>query len=190
MCVDMKMKVSLRDQLKQHTLQSHQQLEQSLDILGQGWTSERYVQLLQKFAVFHVEFEQQLREFPTVWPFYQSRLKTPLLREDLPSMPEEGSTEVRQFLATQLQEEADAWGLLYVIEGSTHGGQVLTRHFEKLVGERSRYFASYGADVVSQWQRFVATLDARPFSEREVARAVRSAERLFQFFLGYLPVTT
>lgn len=49
-------------------------------------------------------------------------------------------------------------GALYVIEGSTLGGQMISRHLETTLGLRNGagygYFRSYGPDTPEKWREF------------------------------------
>lgn len=55
-----------------------------------------------------------------------------------------------------------ALGALYVFEGATLGGQLISRHLETVVGLKEgagyRYFRSYGPEVGRRWKEFGALL--------------------------------
>lgn len=54
-------------------------------------------------------------------------------------------------------------GHLYVKQGSTLGGQVISRHLEKHLGlkpgETNYFFAGYGEDTSENWKRLVVVLE-------------------------------
>ena len=53
---------------------------------------------------------------------------------------------------------SQALGCLYVLEGATLGGQIISRQLEERLaidaGHGGRFFASYGAAVGEMWQAF------------------------------------
>jgi heme oxygenase len=82
---------------------------------------------------------------------------------------------VRPPLATPAQ----ALGALYVLEGSTLGGQVIARQLEKVgLGEARRYFTAYGALTGPRWQATCRLLAAGATPENE-DELVASAQRTF-----------
>lgn len=54
-------------------------------------------------------------------------------------------------------------GALYVIEGSTLGGQVVMRRLQRILGisplAGGRFFASYGDNIGTMWRRYIDSLE-------------------------------
>ena len=77
----------------------------------------------------------------------------------LPAVPE---------TALPFADRPRALGILYVVEGSTLGGQHVARfvagHLNLSPGHGTAYFASYGPDVGRRWRETKALLDAPPFA--------------------------
>ena len=89
---------------------------------------------------------------------------------------------VRPPLATATQ----ALGVLYVLEGSTLGGQVIARQLEKAgLGAARRYFTAYGALTGPRWQATCRLLAAAATPENE-AEIVASATRTFHDLARWL----
>lgn len=112
------------------------------------------------------------------------RRKSPSLRRDLAHFACEPSPAM---LPLTLKSEAEAWGVLYVIEGATLGGVVITRHLARhdwLAEPTGRsHFAGYGARTGAMWAQFRAALvqDANSvpeFAEMAVAAARMAFRRL------------
>lgn len=85
-----------------------------------------------------------------------------------------------------LATEAQALGVLYVLEGSTLGGQVIARQLEKNgLGAARRYFTAYGALTGPRWQAACRLLAAAatPHNEDEI---VTSATRTFHDLAAWL----
>jgi len=57
-------------------------------------------------------------------------------------------------------------GYLYVMEGSTLGGQLISRHFRQTLGIElatgGAYFHGYGEQTGARWKETVQFLDAAP----------------------------
>jgi len=54
--------------------------------------------------------------------------------------------------------EAGLLGVIYAVEGSALGGQVLARHLGARLGREFSYFSDLAAGVGDHWQRVLATL--------------------------------
>ena len=83
----------------------------------------------------------------------------------------------------------DSWprllGALYVLEGSTLGGQVIARQLGKAGIGASRYFAGAGALTGPRWKSFCQLLTAAAPATDE-AELVASASRTFQSLHAWL----
>lgn len=62
-----------------------------------------------------------------------------------------------------MRQPEDAWGVLYVLEGSSLGGQVIARHLAQHLqigaGNGAAGMAPYGAETGALWRGFKDTLD-------------------------------
>lgn len=81
------------------------------------------------------------------------------------------------------------WGILYVLEGATLGGQVILRRLGTRVGISAtyggRFFASYGPDVGRMWRSYVEVLER--FGATPKAQVIeQSAVAAFQAFDEWL----
>jgi heme oxygenase len=76
------------------------------------------------------------------------------------------------------------------MEGSTLGGQILTRHFAGQLGVRPdagcRYFAAYGENTGAMWRAFGDLVAKRPPSENDdmLSAAIATFERLGDWLSG------
>ena len=83
---------------------------------------------------------------------------------------------------------AAAVGGAYVLEGSTLGGRVISRHIQHLFGpDVARAFLDgYGAETGEQWQSFRAAL-ARFASSRDIEeQVIDGARETFRAFARWL----
>lgn len=95
-------------------------------------------------------------------PQLSERRKTQLLEVDLnQSSPETSKLPVMPFgvLTTQYDNPSKAWGGMYVLEGSTLGGQIITRHLQTILGEgienKINYLTPYGSQTGIMWKNFL-----------------------------------
>lgn len=173
---------------------AHRKLEGALNILGTHWNLVTYAKLLARFSAFHTAFETHLANFPEVFYFYQGRQKTLLLTQDInalnQSVSPEAHAESAEFLRDWAATVPAVWGMLYVIEGSTLGGQVVTRHFQQALGltpqSGGAYFAGYRADTGPRWQEFLQKLATLEMDQSQQEQACVGATKLFGFFQSYL----
>ena len=120
------------------------------------------------------------------------RRKVHLLRQDLDDLgltPSEVELIPRCERLPAIDSLAAAIGSMYVLEGSTLGGQILSRHTARLPGlsdgRGGAYFRSYGSEVGEKWREFgrVAELAVPPALH---AAAVESALETFETFAGWV----
>jgi len=123
-----------------------------------------YRRLLARFYGFYVPLEARL----VVWSRaegrgidYAERVKAPDLERDLIALGETAETIAqlpRCAALPALTTEADGLGCLYVVEGSTLGGQAITRQLQKSLGlspeSGAAFFNGYGAETGARWKAF------------------------------------
>lgn len=135
---------------------------------------------LAKLYGFVVPFEEQLRahaaEFGPEWELPR-RYRAHLLRQDLP----DAATLPLAPNLPPLTTRAQLLGALYVLEGSTLGGQVIARALAKADIPTRAYFEGRGGQTGPLWKTFVQLLaeTATPAtSDAIVASAILTFHRL------------
>lgn len=180
---------TLLARLKEHTWDCHRRLEQRLPLFAPGFSREDYRRLLQCFLGVHRPLEALLArqpQLPAHLPDFAARLKTPQLESDLAALGL-SATDIAAIpscphlpAATELPA---AFGCLYVVEGATLGGQVISRYLSKQwqldVDHGARFFSGYGADTHDKWQTFGHALTATVRGEPAETQALHSARALF-----------
>lgn len=160
---------NLRTRLRSETHETHVELERALNLLDPDLTLIDYRQLLQRFYGYYAPLEIALQQLPAIpaWrELMADRWKTSALVDDLRYLQLK-SSELKQVPTAKdlpkLTKHADAMGALYVVEGSTLGGAVLSRHFaERFQLARDRglaFFNIYGEHTGEMWQRYLAALE-------------------------------
>lgn len=103
------------------------------------------------------------------------------LRTDLHALDAEASPAPVDWLVPRLTNAAELIGALYVVEGSTLGGQVISRRIEASLGlditTGLRFFCGWGSETEQRWHTFWRFADATCGSAHDVA--ANSAVRLF-----------
>jgi heme oxygenase len=167
--------------LKDETRDVHESLERDLDLLHPDLTLERYRSILERFYGFYEPWEGALRPLLSRFlpNFAEERDKVPKLQEDLAFL----GSDIGKLPLCQTLPDCGTWpnilGGLYVTEGATLGGQIISRQLEQILGLSARrgtaFFSSYGLQVGSMWRLFCATLQAntQPESEDAVIDAAR-----------------
>jgi len=154
------------EHLKSSTLSLHQSVEKVLvSKLRQLSNPVQYGHLLQIFYAFYQPLELSIHKHLTTGtlPDLDSRLKTPLLEQDLLELgmkPGLADPEPIQVTGTWF-----ALGCLYVSEGSTLGGQVIYTMLQKMLGEqagRCRFFNPYMDKTHERWQKFKHQVQSLP----------------------------
>ena len=177
--------------LKESTRSRHDALESVVDVMNRMFTLDDYGELLGKFYRFYSVVEPKLpvdglREagFDA-----ETRRKTPLLERDLGNLGTLDSIKscVPWTNTPKTDSVAEAFGSVYVMEGATLGGQVISRHLKQHLGitpdNGGAFFNSYGPDVGKMWKEFGAIVTA--WSERhpeEDEAIVNSAMATFDCF--------
>jgi heme oxygenase len=123
---------------------------------------EDYLALLESFYGYVAPWERQLaRVLPPDDPIRRGRDKTEWLEADLAHFGYTAADRRQIPLCASLPattRRLDILGAAYVLEGSTLGGQIISRHvaeaFDLERGHGDRYFQSYGTHVGPMWQAF------------------------------------
>lgn len=184
------------DVLKAETVAEHRAVESAMPLMKQDVSFEEYRWFLEKMWGFLAPIEDQLwliEALPEAVPDISSRWKAPLLYADLRACglrlrDIEKLPHCKQPPPTQ--DLASALGYLYVVEGSTLGGQILMRQLGSRLGVTAEsgaaYLSSYGTDVGRNWNRFRDSMRAAVRTEDEVDQVVSAAHETFESLLNWL----
>lgn len=162
---------TLLDRLRLATSDAHDRVERDLDWQRRVATLPGYRSLLERWWGFHSAVEPQLElAFSRAGDgsFFSPRRKLPLLRRDLIHL---GLSE-RDIDALPVSPWAGptpglpgALGTLYVVEGSTLGGQIVARHLRTTLEldpgqDGCSFYAPYGSDVGAMWRETCHRLES------------------------------
>ena len=153
-----------------------------------------YRDLLARLYGFHAAWEPRAEAALADAEFFRGRRKVNFLRADLRKLGMTGAAIGHLALCEPtvvMGTPAEAWGSMYVVEGSTLGGAVIARHVERSLGlgrhNGCHYFRCYGKSVRPMWTAFGARLLARCDQAEEdvvIAAACRTFEMMHSWLLS------
>jgi heme oxygenase len=174
--------------LKADTQAQHQHLEDIVSIEARIQNHEDYCALLTDFYSFYQVLETALTGFD--WKAlnydFEGRRKCPRLLSDLKALGVEPHDIQAPVHAPQTP--AQAFGALYVLEGATLGGQIITRQLiEKGYAPETRsFFGGYGADNGRMWQDFQMALANYVNTPEREAETMEGARQAFADMANWL----
>jgi len=153
--------------LKGATQHEHDALDAALDLMNPELEAAAYRQHLASFFGFYAPFEATLAALS--WTEHgidlHARCKTALLRADLISLGVDDPDALPLcHTLPSVPGVTTAFGSLYVLEGASLGGQIISRHVEKQFGytamHGASFFNGYGARTGEMWMTFRRAVDA------------------------------
>lgn len=178
-------------QLRERTAACHTALEQnalSVQLLSDGVTTGDYRRYLASLYAFVAGFEEEVYpQLPHAIADINDRRRTQLLEQDLRSLGQDIQALERMpagYFKSFYEDRYEALGGLYVLEGSTLGGQLIQRHLHKVMGEEAPlhtlYFQGHGAATGPMWKQFLSALiaAAQGHEESVIEGAIRTFRKL------------
>ncbi len=173
--------------LRQGTRIAHDRLEAALDLPRELGEPARLARVIERFYGFHAAWEPAIGDAIGDPAFWAPRRKLAILREDLRALGH-GEAEIESLpVCSEARRLArEPWGSLYVLEGSTLGGQIIARH---LAGLRDvpapLYFTPYGDQTGAMWRATQGRL-GEAAAETGIGRMVASASATFDLLHDWL----
>lgn len=178
--------------LRRRTSDLHARLEASLDLLSRPVDRQRFVHVLGRFYGFHSVWEYAVRRHAGLRSFQETRTRLPHLRRDLAGLGLDEDAIARLPPCAAGAEpagcEAGAVGSMYVMEGSTLGGQLIARALagvDWLPEGGLSYFDPHGPATGRMWREFQDWAETRAPPARRDA-AVAGARRTFEVLEAWL----
>lgn len=192
---------NVMERLKQETAHYHRQIEQNefaKAIMNAAITIEDYKRYLEKFYGFLKPLEEQANKL-ALWEGtgleIEVRAKVPLLEQDLRHLGTSEEQLSKLPLCSELPDISTParWlGYMYVIEGSTNGGQILTKKLSQCLpldaGRGLKYFNAYGEDTRARWADFRELMLRNVSTPSEADEAVQAAAETFRLLDQWIMV--
>lgn len=181
------------DKIKKATLQNHQQTEKVLISKLRNMRSKQdYVDLLSLFYGYFGGLEKHIERYINASNLanYEERRKTSAIADDIHAL---GG--VIPALATDdelpdIDNYLKAFGALYVIEGSTLGGKIISKMVQEYLpvenGKGLSFFNSYGEQTDQMWASFKAILNDVAMTPQDEAIITGAANQTFVKFKIWL----
>lgn len=175
--------------LRYETRAEHEAIERSLDLVSDDLALATYRRRIAQFYGFYTPLEDRLQwraeGWIQPWLDWRQRRKTPLLLQDLEALGFGGTS--RLALCEELPRldtAAECFGCLYVLEGSTLGGQVISRHLRERLAltpeTGGRFFHGYGQHTGASWREFRQAIGRFATTTTQHDQAVASARSTFE----------
>lgn len=169
--------------LRRTTGHDHARLEADLGLVERSLTSARYRRVLEAFHGYHAAVEEPIRVIPGVISLaldLDRRRKLALLERDLRALGLDGRSLAEIPAASGAavpRTVGEALGCLYVLEGATLGGRIISRRLASLgvaPAAGGAYFHGYGPHTGEMWRALVVVLD-------EASRALDAEQTIVAF---------
>lgn len=182
--------------LRASTADCHKQLELnnlSLALLSNNVNETIYCSYLIQLYRFVKGFEQYV--YPELGqPFLNinDRKKAHFIEEDLKALGiaiDKHTLIEEEFFRDTYPDLYSAAGALYVLEGSTLGGQIIVKHLQKVMPSsfvNTAYFSGYQQRTGSMWKEFLQQLTALPQSTQQEQLIITGAITTFKIVDGLL----
>lgn len=169
--------------LREETRTEHMHLEAVVNIPERLGSLESYRWLLKRFYGFYLPFEPALRAVtPDLGIDMTQRTKLPSLKRDLDALDldPKGIEVCEDLPRLDVGKAVGAW---YVLEGSTLGGQIISRMLaeQRQIGPENggAFFAGYGAENGPMWRAFGAAANEWLTANDAIMKAVEGARTTF-----------
>ena len=172
--------------LRQQTAEDHERVEKLLPLMSDDLTQAQYTAVLGRLFGFIRGWEAwaQAHAPAELQNFLASRLRSALLETDLRFFGQTPPAQLHTPSPEAPVREPEFLGRMYVVEGSTLGGQFIARHvaerFHLAPGQGNAYFRGHGEQTGKMWNEFKQRLQALP--EEDLARVSQAARTTFREF--------
>lgn len=154
--------MTLFEELKSATKISHDQLEKELDLLSPDVTLTDYKRILERFWGVYLPVENHIRN-SELKNMYEGRWKSDLLKDDLLKLGS-AKKEIDELPLCEVFQRpmslSEILGTLYVLEGSSLGALILTKHFHSKFNLRNlnglSFFTGYEDKTLMMWKEWRA----------------------------------
>lgn len=174
------------EQLKQFTRPNHRQLEKRLVTqLRSISTTEEYVKLLQLFYTYFGGLEDKINQYigSDLLSDYSQRRKTESIACDIKKLGGTIHEKAKDRELPTIENHLQAVGALYVIEGSTLGGKIISQMIAKQLNIENTtsmsFFNGYGDNTELMWASFRESLNSQFKNQSEIGVIIGAADETF-----------
>ncbi|MDX2071682.1 MAG: biliverdin-producing heme oxygenase [Haliscomenobacter sp.] len=176
--------------LRSKTANSHQLIEQnsaSQLLISEEVTIVQYAYYLKSLYGFVHGFEKMVFPILKHNPLLQlnERSKSHFIQADLAMLNQTAAQPYvsDELFSTHYPTAAAAFGGMYVLEGSTLGGQIISKHLSKVLGTavtgKTTYLSAYASQTSTMWKSFLQLLCEAAASNNNEDEIIESAVNTF-----------
>ena len=183
------------DHLKIATKVNHSSVEKVLvQKLKNLSSQEEYANLLFQLYGFYFELEKKVHNIidQTLLPDISERVHVANLHTDLVNLNHSTAITTTNKYPDTIASVSEAVGVLYVIEGSTLGGQFIATMLKKqlptLTDSQINYFLSYGENTMEMWKKFKLSIEEKAIDIDENS-ALNAAQNTFKALEDWLQLS-
>lgn len=174
------------EEIKNKTKQAHLETEHLLiPKLKSIQSKEDYAAILSMFYGFFSPLQQRIESHITkqTLPDIEQRRKAAVIEQDIVSLHVSQKLDICEDLPT-IHHLLQAFGALYVIEGSTLGGEIISKMLRKndnvnIPENALQFFKGYGEQNLAMWQSFKEFMLQQIHSDTDVAIVTDAAKDTF-----------
>jgi heme oxygenase len=173
--------------LRTETRHQHDAIEQTLLLMEDDLTLEGYRRRLEQFYGFYQPVEQRLLDGGgpiAPWLPVPQRRKAHLLKADLKALGQHAALPPVCTNLPPLDSAAECFGCMYVLEGASLGGVIISRHAGQRLGitpeSGGSFFFGYGEQTGVMWQQFRAAITAFSVESDDQDVVIASARATFE----------
>jgi heme oxygenase (biliverdin-IX-beta and delta-forming) len=179
----------LHERLRSQTRSLHDDAERALDLEARLSSIEAYCCLLHSLWQLHAGYEAAFGDQP--WSSaridFEPRRRSNMLLADLSILGD--STVTAMPSSVPMHGIFDAIGCLYVIEGSTLGGQIIFQRIRERLGAKAdgaaSFFRGYGPETGGMWRALIAAINTTPAYGADADAMEAGARRTFSTFISF-----
>lgn len=147
-------------------------------------TTQDYLSILTCFYLYFGALEQRINLFigKDELPDYRQRRKTQSLVNDIKWLKGAAPAFDQSISVPEITNSLQAYGALYVLEGSTLGGKIISKMISKQLGvddQAITFFKSYGDNLEVMWNLFTANLNLQARNEADEDVVINAANETF-----------
>jgi heme oxygenase len=180
---------SIAQVVKNETACAHRDVEEVLLPALQSIHSLRdCADILKAFYGFFQPTEESIRQYitPSILPDIEKRRNASLITGDLLALKSSGDLPLCSSLP-QIKNSSQAFGALYVLEGSTLGGRIITKMLAKnkdvaIPSAALNFFGGYKEETGKMWTAFVDALN----KQKDTGTIVLAANETFYHLKNWM----
>jgi heme oxygenase len=169
-------------------------VERSVPLMDEELDTDTYLSYLLKLHGIIAAWEEWAAPNAPAWiqPLLVARQRGQLLLLDLTWFGAEASGEARPALP-KMSDAASLLGAMYVMEGSTLGGQLIGRHVERVLGltagQGNAYFRGHNERTGQLWKEFCDALRTK-VPDHETDAVIGAAKAMFEVFGSWMGIAS